>query len=127
MAQRTLFALACIVPISLPLWCIAFDWGRFLSYALFLALVSSALWQSDLAADEPAAPAPIIRLTARLEALSQMELLQLGTVFVLLTGPESPATHIEGVSLQDGLSFCFLAAAALLAYRSGAAHTDPAP
>jgi len=116
MAERTLYAFVCIVLCSLPLWYIASDWGRFLSYALFLALVSSALWQNEMAVDGPSAPAPIRRLATQLEALSHVELLQFGVIFVLLTGPETFASHIEGMRLQDALGFCFLAFAALLAW-----------
>jgi hypothetical protein len=126
LAERTLQAMVCIVLSSLPLWCIAIDWGRFLSYALFLALVSTALWWKELVPDGPPAPAPFVRLAARLEALSKVELIRWGVLFVLLVGPECQDSHIDGINLQDALGFCVVAAAALLARRRGAAGAPTA-
>jgi len=112
--QRTLFALCVIVLVSLPLWCIAIDWGRFLTYALLLAVVSSARWPGS---DEADAPSLIRRLSDRLASLAQHELLQLGALFVLFTGPESFASHIEGIDLQTTWGFWAIAAAALVVGR----------
>jgi hypothetical protein len=110
--QRTVYALASVLLVSMPLWCIAIDWGRFLTCAVFLALFSSTLWPVTPTQDD--LPGPIVRLTARLEALAANELLQYGALLVLLTGPEAFATHIEGISPQDAGCFCVLAIAALL-------------
>jgi hypothetical protein len=103
---RAVYALACILGVSAPLWGIAHDWGRFLAYSFFLAVVSGAVWQGA----EGAAPRPFAALAEWLRTLAGEPLLAMGAVFVLVGSLSSGSSHIEGLNVPTAVGFCVIAA-----------------
>jgi len=113
--DRVLLAFLVILPISTPIFIIAKDWGRFLAYDFFLALVSTALWQTTISSSEHAVPGLISRLADRLRAVSKVDLLLLATVYLLVNSANPWTSHFVGLSHLNAQNFCIVAVVALLA------------
>jgi hypothetical protein len=116
--ERILFPTLVIFGISLPLWTIAHDWGRFLAYAIFLAIVSQLAWPRQAAQDAPEPPRLIRWLAGRLEKLIRIELLTAGVAALLLTSPAG-WNHFIGITWMTAMQFTVVAAASLILDRFG--------
>ena len=86
--------------LSLPLWFIAHDWGRFLSYVFTLSLFFAVLFWTE----EPDAPlhAPGF-LAARLQQAIRVPSVQIAAFAVLLLGPGHEA-RVSGMDFDGFLS-----------------------
>jgi len=90
---------------SIPLWLVAHDWGRFLCYALFLAVVSSLVWH-DHAGDTEAVESSHfgMKLADLLLRVGDLELIGFAILFVLLDSPFR-LNRVEGINIPDFLGF----------------------
>ena len=116
-AARAYLVLGCILVCSAPLWAVAIDWGRFLTYGLVISMVSCGLWQRELDVEPAVTPRFVLRMRDAIASFAEVELFFFGTVYVLLASSNFPAVHIDSMFVTDAYMYCVVIGFALLQLR----------
>jgi hypothetical protein len=114
--ERVLLAFTVIFLLSLPIFIVAQDWGRFLVYVFLMTLVCCGVWSRDVSALPSEAPRLVSRLADGLLAVSSPDLVQLGVAFVLLNSANPWMTHFYGLDALATKNLYLIAGIALLAW-----------
>jgi hypothetical protein len=114
--EHVLEAFTVIFILSLPIFIMAQDWGRFLVYVFLLTLVSCGLWSGFVSAIPSEAPHAISRLADGLLAITSTDLAQLGIAFALLVSANPWTSHFAGFDPQATQNLCVVLFVALLAW-----------
>jgi hypothetical protein len=123
MAARAYLIMGCIQICSVPLWIVAIDWGRFLTYALVIAVVSCGLWQRELQDEPETAPRFVLRVRDAFASFAGVELFFFATVYLLLASSNFPAVHVDSMFVQDAQMYCLVIVFALFQWRRRMAAT----
>lgn len=101
----TLKPFLCVMLFSIPLWLVAHDWGRFLCYSLFLAIVSTLVWHDQEVGVETVESSQFgMKLANLLLRVGDPELIGFAILFVLLDSPFR-LNRVEGMNIPDFLGF----------------------
>lgn len=119
--KRAVYMLCLMALFSLPLYCIAHDWGRFFAYSTVLALMVTAF-----AGDEGGATGGdrLESVAERFRAMAELEHMQLAVIFLLLT--TVIYDNFEKVMLTPPLATFFAIVVAGFAHRRYTRSRNPA-
>jgi hypothetical protein len=116
-AARAYLIMGLIQICSVPLWIVAIDWGRFLTYGMVVAVVSCGLWQRELESVPAAVPQFVLRVRDAFASFAEVELFFFATVYVLLASSNFTAVHIDSMFVQDAQMYCIVIVFALFQWR----------
>lgn len=106
--RRFLVTLAVILLLGSPLWIVALDWGRFLSYTFFLAIVSTSAWHQSHDEGGDDKPGRAARFVETFNHFSDVGMVRLSCLMVLLATTVA-ADRETGSSVRELISILVLA------------------
>jgi hypothetical protein len=116
--DRMLFVFAVIFLYCVPLWVVAHDWGRFVCYCFFLAVIATAFSLHRFPGeDHISVPVWVSSRATNLRTLSDNALIQAGVLFALLDKPEFDM-QTKGLGSRDVVALGVIVTIALVAARS---------
>jgi hypothetical protein len=115
-----LLALGCILLYNAPLWLIAHDWGRFLAYSFFFAIVVTALskYVPSTISEPEGTPGLLSRVANTIRRVGSFDMISLAILFVLFDS-EMLESRVTGIGVRAFVSFLVLFALAVFAAVSG--------
>lgn len=115
--NRFLVLLATVLLYNVPLWFIAHDWGRFLAYSFFFAIVGTSFWQSTPTEVAKSEHRLLAKTSDAIRIAGSPVLISLAVLYILLTS-QTLFSRITGISVRTLVASLLMAALALAFSRS---------